>query len=237
MACSWLTIGALSSVPKVTLNNGVEMPRLAISLPKTAGDATANIKVAFANGVAHFVTANDYLNQRAVGVGLKALGTPRSSYFVTTMTSPCQCNQTIPHCSRNISDLAECEAVTAREVLSDLRQLNLTYVDLLLLHGPNLAADHVGACDRVACAANRAQWRAYTELNRLGKARAIGIGNVCPSCFDCLLESPANGVLVPAVTQIQYVLPPSAHCHACKPPALMVFGSRRAEQVSRRIRR
>ena len=193
---------AAGTVPAIKLNNGVDMPRVAISLPKSQPEATANIKLAYETGITHFVTANDYLNQAVVGAGLRALNVPRDKYFVTTMTSPCQCSQAAPHCDRNITDLAKCGEVTKSEVLSDIEQLNLSYVDLLLLHGPNEAAAHVGPCGPETCAANRAQWQAYTDMLRAGKTRAIGVGNFCPSCFDCLLTD-AN-TLVPAVNQMQY---------------------------------
>lgn len=190
---------ATPTVPTVTLNNGVLMPRLATSLPSTAADAKTAVAAAFAAGVTHFVTANDYLNQAVVGDALRALGVPRASYFVTTMTSPCQCSQGEPHCDRNITDLRNCTDTTVAEVLSDLDQLGLDYADLVLLHGPNLAADHVGGCTPEACAANRAQWIAYEQLVTQGKVRAIGVGNFCPSCLECLLSH-----TVPAVNQVQY---------------------------------
>lgn len=50
------------------------------------------------------------------------------------------------------------------QVLSDLQQLGFDYLDLVLLHGPNLAADNEGGCTPEACAANRAQWKAYAQL-------------------------------------------------------------------------
>ena len=190
---------ATPTVPTVTLNNGVLMPRLATSLPSTAAAAKIAVAAAFAAGVTHFVTANDYLNQAVVGDALRALGVPRASYFVTTMTSPCQCAQGEPHCDRNITDLRNCTDTTVAEVLSDLDQLGLDYADLVLLHGPNLAADHVGGCTPEACAANRAQWIAYEQLVTQGKVRAIGVGNFCPSCLECLLSH-----TVPAVNQVQY---------------------------------
>ena len=192
-----------ATVPTVTLNNGVLMPRLATSLPSTMADAETAVAAAFAAGVTHFVTANDYLNQAAVGNALRALGVPRASYFVTTMTSPCQCNQGEPHCDRNITDLHNCTDTTTAEVLSDLEQLDFDYVDLVLLHGPNLAAENVGGCTPEACAANRAQWLAYEQLMQQGKIRAIGVGNFCPSCLECLLSSPSR-IATPAVNQVQY---------------------------------
>jgi 2,5-diketo-D-gluconate reductase A len=121
------------------------------------------------------------------------------------MSSPCQCSQKFGArvaCHRNITDLAECAATTKKEILSDLEQLNLSYVDLILLHGPNEVAGHDGGCGPEACAANLAQWQVYMEMYKAGKARAIGVGNFCPTCFDCLLAN--EGTLVPSVNQVQY---------------------------------
>ena len=53
------------------------------------------------------------------------------------------------------------------QVLSDLEQLGFDYVDLVLLHGPNKGYDEDGVCDERVCAFNRAQWRAYSELQVL----------------------------------------------------------------------
>jgi hypothetical protein len=53
---------------------------------------------------------------RQVGDALRASGKTRDQYFVTSMTSPCQCLQDSPHCERNITDLANCSATTKAEV-------------------------------------------------------------------------------------------------------------------------
>ncbi len=37
-------------------------------------------------------------------------------FFLTTMTSPCQCDQDGPICHRNITDLDNCTATTRAEV-------------------------------------------------------------------------------------------------------------------------
>mgnify|MGYP000318112539 CR=1 FL=1 len=55
-------------------------------------------------------------------------------------------------------------SVCVVQLQSDLDQLGMDYVDLILLHGPNLKADHLGACDATACAANVAQWKAFVEM-------------------------------------------------------------------------
>ena len=91
------------------------------------------------------------------------------------------------------------------KVLGDLQQLGMDFVDLVLLHGPNLAADNVGGCTAEACAFNRAQWQAFSELREEGRVRSIGLSNYCPSCLECLLDSESDGeVVIPAVNQVQY---------------------------------
>ena len=130
--------------------------------------------------------AFDYFNQVGVGAGLA--GQKRSSFFVTTMTSPCIHTASNPH--RNVTDPAACHALTKKEVLMDLSHLRLDYVDLLLLHGPAQAYGTQGACQPNICDITRAQWAAYVELQKAGKARAIGVSNFCQSCFECLASGP-----------------------------------------------
>lgn len=107
-----------------------------------------------------------------VGVGDGLRGQPRDSFFLTTMTSPCIHTASAPH--RNITDPVKCKAQTRADVMQDLANLQLEHVDLLLLHGPAQAYGTIGACQPDICDITRAQWAAYIELQREGKARAIG---------------------------------------------------------------
>jgi diketogulonate reductase-like aldo/keto reductase len=77
----------------------------------------------------------------------------------------------------------------------------MDYVDLMLIHG----ASHrgTGKCDAAACTKDRGQWKAYQELYKQGKAKAIGVSNYCVSCFECLLGQPGTTV-VPAVNQVEF---------------------------------
>lgn len=211
-ACAPLRAGAAAAAPPadraVVLRNNVSMPRIAVGI--ISSDAAAgNIERAWQAGVTHFHTARDYYTQPAVGAGLRALGVPRDAYFLTTMTSPCRCNQSgsgggkAPSCLRDISDPAACYNVTRRELELDLQDLGVAHVDLVLLHAPNEPFGNAGGCGAAACAANRVQWRAYSEFLREGRARAIGVSNFCRSCFECMLEGGTDAV-VPAVNQVSY---------------------------------
>ena len=45
----------------------------------------------------------------------------------------------------------------------------------------------------------RAQWKAMTEFYTEGKARAIGVSNYCPSCYECL--EAMDNLTMPMVNQ------------------------------------
>ena len=188
-AASAVVVAAAPTKKTVTLNNGVEMPLVALGTwqydNSTARDA---IKLALPLGFTHIDTAENYANQWGVGEALA--GVPRDSYFLTSKTVPCTADTEEACYNQTMSDFA-----------GDLVALQLDHVDLMLLHGP--AHRGTGSCDAAACEKDRGQWKAYQELYKQGKAKAIGVSNYCVSCFDCLLG--AEGVtVVPAVNQVAF---------------------------------
>ena len=184
--------------PTVTLNNGIEMPVMALGTggynDSFAADAVAK---ALSVGMNHVHSAYDYYNLAGVGEGLRTQ--PRNSIFLTTMTSPCV-HAAKPQ--RNVTDPNACYTLTLNELEKTLELLDVEYVDLVMLHGPSEPFGYLGGCDAAVCALNRAQWKAYMEFYVAGKARAIGVSNFCQSCLDCLLDTNFSAV-VPAVNQIQ----------------------------------
>ena len=194
-------------MPSVTLNNGVVMPQLSAG---TGGydnvSAAAAIRTAFDAGVLAFHSASDYGNLAGVKVGLDyakaAVHGGRNALFITAMTSPCI------HLSppvRNVTDPAACYDLTARELNETLSAMGLKRADLFLLHGPSNPFGFSGGCDPLVCALNRAQWRAYNDLLRAGRTRAIGVSNYCASCLRCLEADSLDAAesSVPSVNQIQ----------------------------------
>merc|ERR1712194_619610 len=71
-----------------------------------------------------------------------------------------------------------------------LEELNVSYVDLLLIHtpAPNLTQ-------------NLEQYKALLELQLAGKARAVGISNFCINQTKSILEA---NVPIPAVNQFEF---------------------------------
>jgi len=191
------------SVPTVPLINGIK-PGSTVFMPTLAGgtaglkgdDATAEVLRNFAAGLTHVHTAFDYFNLPEIGAAIAQW--PRDSLFISSMTSPCF-HAAPPE--RNVSDPEACYNLTIDEVGQVLKGLGVAQLDLLMLHGPSEAFGHEGGCGSFSCALNAAQWKAYSALLAMGKARAIGVSNFCASCLECLVAQTDGPV--PATNQLQ----------------------------------
>lgn len=178
-------------VPTVSLRNGVQMPLLADGVWQydDAG-AEASVRSAFQVGFRMVDTAYDYHNQAGVGAGVRATGIPRERLFVETK---------VPGCGMDPA-VSKCYDDTKKVLDMDLTLLNMSYVDLVIIHFPPRSAFLSRTC-RWSCEQILDQWRAMEEFYAAGKAKAIGVSNYCPSCFECL-EGKTS--VYPMVNQIQY---------------------------------
>src|SRR3954451_24026115 len=140
-----------NAIPRVTLNNGVQMPTLGFGVYQIPAEQTEQaVTDALAAGYRLLDTAAAYRNEDAVGRAIKQSGIPRDELFVTTKLW--------------VQDAAEDRARRAFE--SSLERPGLDYLDLYLIHQP--LGDYYGA------------WRAMEKLNREGLAKAIGVSNFYP---------------------------------------------------------
>ena len=142
----------MSTVPSVTLNNGVQMPILGFGVFQNndAEECERSVTEAIQAGYRLVDTAAAYGNEEAVGKAIIRSGVPRDELFITTKLW--------------VSDAGYESARQAFE--RSLRLLQLDYLDLYLIHQPY--GDVYGA------------WRAMEELYREGKVRAIGLSNFQP---------------------------------------------------------
>ena len=100
------------------LNNGVEIPSIGIgTFMIEPDDAEMSVEFALKNGYRLIDTANAYMNEKAVGRGIKKSGVPREEIFVSTKLWP-----------------SVYEDDTA--VDKTLERLGLDYIDLLFIHQP-----------------------------------------------------------------------------------------------------
>lgn len=146
---------------KVVLNNGIEMPILGFGVFQIPDHKECERTVidALETGYRMLDTAASYLNEEAVGSGIKQSGIAREEIFVTTKLW--------------VQDAGYESAKKAFE--KSLAKLQLDYLDLYLIHQPY--GDVHGA------------WRAMEELYHQGKVKAIGVSNFHPDrVMDLMLH-------------------------------------------------
>ena len=102
----------------VKLNNGITCPTVGIgTFTLSPSDAENSVREALKMGCSLVDTANAYVNERAVGRGIKASGKKREEIFLSTKLWP-----------------SEYENPNA--VSETLERLGVDYVDLLFIHQP-----------------------------------------------------------------------------------------------------
>ena len=108
-----------------TLNNGTTIPAAGIGTfmmsPKDAEDAVYN---AFTNGYTLVDTANAYMNEKAVGRGIRKAGVKREDIYISTKLWP------------------SIYGNAAEAIDATLKRLGTDYIDLLFLHQPVGEIDH-----------------------------------------------------------------------------------------------
>ncbi|MBF4491162.1 aldo/keto reductase [Flavobacterium sp. JLP] len=136
----------------IKLNNGVEMPILGFGVFQMQDQAECEQAVvdAIETGYRLIDTAASYMNEQAVGNGIKRSGIAREELFITTKLW--------------VSDAGYENTLKAFQKSLDLLQLD--YLDLYLIHQPY--GDIYGS------------WRAMQELYQAGKVKAIGVSNFHP---------------------------------------------------------
>jgi 2,5-diketo-D-gluconate reductase B len=156
------------STPATLSAHGAEIPVMGFGTSGLGKDAAELVAIALRLGYRHLDTARRYGTERGVGDGIRASGVPREDIFLTTKVS---------HESLRPADFA-------RSVETSLGELQVDYVDLLLIHWPNPKIT-VADCVSPLAAAKRA-----------GLARHIGVANFTVG----LLEQAVSACPEPLVT-------------------------------------
>src|SRR5699024_10438148 len=136
----------------VKLNNGVQMPILGFGVFQITDEEECEQVVydAIQTGYRLIDTAASYLNEEAVGRGIKRSGVSREELFITTKLW--------------VQDTGY--EATKKAFENSLKRLQLDYLDLYLIHQPY--GDVHGS------------WRAMQDAYQAGKLRAIGVSNFQP---------------------------------------------------------
>jgi diketogulonate reductase-like aldo/keto reductase len=166
----------MSTIPLLTLNNGVEMPTLGFGVFQTPAEETVTaVQAALSTGYRHIDTAAAaYGNERQVGEAVAKSGLDRSEVFLETKIW--------------ISDYGYDETLHGFD--KSATKLGVDQIDLLILHQA-LPSEFGRTLE------------AYRALERLltdGKVRAIGVSNFMVEHLTALLDT---ATVVPAVNQIE----------------------------------
>lgn len=138
----------------VTLNNGVEMPRIGYGVYQIPTALTEKCVLdALSVGYRSIDTAQCYGNERAVGAAIRTSGLNRNELFITTKLWGCT--------GYRDSELS---------INESLRLLQSEYIDLLLIHEPTGNVPEI--------------YRAMEDAYHAGKLRAIGVANFMDDVYS-----------------------------------------------------
>ncbi|GAA4672999.1 aldo/keto reductase [Streptomyces chumphonensis] len=164
----------MSSVPSITLHNGVTMPQLGFGVWQVPDDEAATVVThALEAGYRSIDTAAVYENEKGTGRAIASSGVPREEVFLTT----------------KLWNSEHGYDSTLRAFDASLDRLGTDYVDLYLIHWP------LPMFDRYV-----ETWRAFEKLYADGRVRAIGVSNFQPPHLERLL---AETSAVPVINQIE----------------------------------
>ena len=166
----------------VTLSNGYEIPAIGFGTWQTPDGETAvnAVKCAIDSGYTHIDCAAVYGNETSVGEGIKASGIDRDKLFVTSK---------LWNTERGYK-----KTIAAFE--KTLTDLDLEYLDLYLIHWTANEKQFPNWRE-----INSDTWRAFEDLYRQGKIKAIGVSNFLSHHLQALIEDCS---IKPMVDQIEY---------------------------------
>ncbi len=161
----------------ITLNNGVEMPRLGLGVFRVedSSELINAVKVSIKNGYRSIDGAAIYGNEEAMGEGIrqgiKEAGISREDLFITSKVWN--------------ADLGYESTIAAYE--ASLNRLGVDYLDLYLIHWP-VEGKYKEA------------WRALEYLYKEGRVKAIGVSNFQIHHLQDLLN---DAEIKPVINQIE----------------------------------
>jgi 2,5-diketo-D-gluconate reductase A len=163
-----------TSIPTVTLYDGVEIPQLGFGVFQVPPEKTQDaVEEALEAGYRHIDTAAAYRNERGVGAAIAAAGIPREEIFVTT----------------KLWNSAQGYESTLGAFQKSIDRLDMDHVDLYLIHWP--VPSEGRALDT---------WRAFERIHEEGRSRTIGVSNFRVEDLE-MLEREAE--MLPTVNQIE----------------------------------
>jgi 2,5-diketo-D-gluconate reductase A len=166
----------MTSIPRITLNDGHSIPQLGFGVFQVDPDDTAEaVGTALEVGYRHIDTAEMYGNERGVGEAVRASGLDRADVYITS----------------KLDNDAHRPDDARRAFERTLSAVGLEHVDLFLIHWP---------LPRLYDGEFVSTWKTLEQFKADGRARSIGVSNFQ---VDHLERLAAETDTVPAVNQIE----------------------------------
>ena len=164
-----------------TLSNGVQIPCIGFGTWQTPDGevAVSSVLNAIEAGYRHIDTAQGYGNEESVGIAVKKSGVKREELFITSKLAN--------------NEHGYDKTLAAFE--GTMKRLDMDYLDLYLIHWPNPIAFRDNWQE-----ANAGTWKAFEELYKDQRIRAIGISNFHPHHIEELMKT---ATIAPMVNQIR----------------------------------
>ncbi|KLO09864.1 Aldo/keto reductase [Schizopora paradoxa] len=159
----------------ISLSDGTSTPWLAFGTGTAYYQkaATDGVLLAFEHGFTHIDAAQIYMNEESVGDAIAASKKPRGDMYITT----------------KLYQLAEGQTVSS-SLEGSLKKLKVDYVDLFLIHMPQV---HDGKVVDV--------WKGMVEAKKKGLTKSIGVSNFNVKYLE---QFRATGLEMPVVNQIEF---------------------------------
>lgn len=155
----------------IQLNTGAYMPLVGLGTWDLNGQECINtVAKAIKLGYRLIDTAQMYHNEREVGLGIIKSSIDRKELFITT----------------KIYGISNSYKKAKEAIDRSLKNLQLDYIDLMLLHEPYKEEDEM--------------YKALIEAMEQGKVKAIGISNYDGSRYEKFI---AKTSVIPAVNQVE----------------------------------
>ena len=163
------------------LSNGVKIPCVGFGTWQTPDGnvAIASVEEAIKAGYVHIDAAAIYGNEVSVGKAIKNSGIKREDLFVTS----------------KLWNAEHGYETTKKAFAKTLKDLQLEYLDLYLIHWPIPVMFKNNWEEK-----NAETWRAFEELYEEGKIKAIGVSNFLPHHLEALAKTAKT---LPMVDQIK----------------------------------
>ena len=160
--------------------NGIDMPLIGLGTYQLSVDQVEfSVKEALKVGFRHIDSAEGYYNEEGTGKGINTSGVLRGDIFVTTKLFPGFKQWGAPE---------KTYGQTIETLKNQLKQLQLDYVDLYLIHAP-------------LSELRLEQWNALVELKKLGLARHIGVSNYNEERIKEIMNA---GLAKPEANQVEF---------------------------------